>query len=149
MFIQRIVEAQFYDEFLEKVKAQLVEGEVNENWSMHVDGSMRFRGRLCVPRDMELRNEPLVDAHRAKYTIHLRSTKMYQDLKRQFWWSEMKRDIAQYVANCQTFQQMKVKYQRLAGLLQPLPIPEWKWDHITMDFVVGCQEIEAKKMEFG
>ena len=82
MVIQRIVEAQVRDEFLEKVKAQLVESEVDENWSMHVDGSVRFKGRLCVPRDVELRNELLADAHRAKYTIHLGSTKMYQDLKR-------------------------------------------------------------------
>ncbi|KAL6332901.1 hypothetical protein AAG906_019413 [Vitis piasezkii] len=84
MVIQRIVEAQVCDEFLEKVKAQLVEGEVDENWSMHVDGSVRFKGRLCVPRHVESRNELLVYAHRAKYTIHPRSTKMYQDLKRQF-----------------------------------------------------------------
>ena len=77
---------------------------------MHVDGSVRFRGRLCVPRDVELMNELLADAHRAKYTIHPRNTKMYQDLKRQFWWSGMKRDIAQYVANYQTCQQMKVEH---------------------------------------
>ena len=82
MFIQRIVEAQVHDEFLEKVKAQLVEGEVDENWSMHVDGSVKFKGRLCVLRDVELRNELLANAHRAKYTIHPGSTKMYQDLKR-------------------------------------------------------------------
>ena len=94
MFIQRIVEAQVHDEFLEKVKAQLVEGEEDENWSIHVDGSVRFRGRLCVPRDVELMNELLIYAYRAKYTIHLGNTKMYQDLKRQFWWSGMKRDIA-------------------------------------------------------
>ena len=84
MVIQRIVEAQVHDEFLENVKAQLVEGEVGENWSMHVDRIVRFKGRLCVPRDVELRNELLADAHRTKYTIHLGSTKMYQDLKRRF-----------------------------------------------------------------
>ena len=49
---------------------------------------------------MELKNELLADAHGTKYTIHPRSTKMYQDLKKQFWWSGMKKDIAQYVANC-------------------------------------------------
>ncbi|RVW60237.1 Transposon Ty3-I Gag-Pol polyprotein [Vitis vinifera] len=101
MVIQRIVEAQVHDEFLEKVKAQLVAGEIDENWSMYEDGSVRFKGRLCVPKDVELRNELLADAHRAKYTIHPGNTKMYQDLKRQFWWSGMKRDIAQFVANCQ------------------------------------------------
>ncbi|RVW18844.1 Transposon Ty3-I Gag-Pol polyprotein [Vitis vinifera] len=145
MVIQRIVEAQVHDEFLEKVKAQLVAGEIDENWSMYEDGSVRFKGRLCVPKDVELRNELLADAHRAKYTIHPGNTKMYQDLKRQFWWSGMKRDIAQFVANCQICQQVKAEHQRPAGLLQPLPIPEWKWDNITMDFVIGLPRTRSKK----
>ncbi|RVW66686.1 Transposon Ty3-I Gag-Pol polyprotein [Vitis vinifera] len=145
MVIQRIVEAQVHDEFLEKVKAQLVAGEIDENWSMYEDGSVRFKGRLCVPKDVELRNELLADAHKAKYTIHPGNTKMYQDLKRQFWWNGMKRDIAQFVANCQICQQVKVEHQRPAGLLQPLPIPEWKWDNITMDFVIGLPRTRSKK----
>ena len=82
MIIQRIMEAQVHDEFLEKVKAQLVEREVDENWFMHVDGSVRFKGRLCVLSDVELRNELIADTHRAKYTIRPGSTKMYQNLKR-------------------------------------------------------------------
>ncbi|WJZ99856.1 hypothetical protein VitviT2T_018269 [Vitis vinifera] len=110
MYIQRILEAQVRDEFLEKIKAQLVASEVDENWSMHEDRSVSFKGRLCVPRDVELRNEFLADAHKAKYTIHLGNTKMYQDLKRQFWRSGMKRDIAQFVANCQICQQVKVEH---------------------------------------
>ena len=93
---------------------------------MHVDESVRFKGRLCVLKDVELGNELLADAHRAKYTIHLRNTKMYQNLKKQFWWSGMKRYNAQYVANCQICQQVKTKHQKPAGLLQPLPILEWK-----------------------
>ncbi|RVX01265.1 Transposon Ty3-I Gag-Pol polyprotein [Vitis vinifera] len=107
--------------------------------------SWEGQGRLCVPRDVELRNELLADAHRAKYTIHLGNTKMYQDLKREFWWSGMKRDIAQFVANFPICQQVKVEHQRPAGLLQPLPIPEWKWDHITMDFVIGFPRTRSKK----
>ena len=123
--------------FQKKVKAQQVKSEVDENWSMHADGSVRFKGKLCVLRDMEFRNELLVNDHRAKYTIHLGNTKMYQDLKREFWWSGMKRDIAQFVANFPICQQVKVEHQKHAGLLQLLPILEWKWDHITMDFVIG------------
>ena len=95
-----------------------------------------------MPRDVELRNELLIDAHRAKNTIHPGSTKMYQDLKRQFWWSAMKRDIAQYVAICQ---QVKTKHYKYAWLLQPLPIHKWKWDHITMDFVIWLPRTRSKK----
>ena len=47
----------------------------------------------------------------------------------------MKKDVAEYVGRCYTCQQVKAEHQRPAGLLQPLPVSEWKWDHITMDFV--------------
>ena len=59
---------------------------------------------------------------------------MYKDLKRHFWWEGMKREVAVHVSKCLTCQQVKAKHQ---SLLQTLPIPQWKWEHITMDFVVG------------
>ncbi|XP_028096045.1 uncharacterized protein LOC114295956 [Camellia sinensis] len=68
---------------------------------------------------------------------------MYKDLKRNFWWNNMKREIAQYVAQCLVCQQVKVEYQRPAGKLQHLPIPEWKWEHITMDFVTGLPRTQG------
>ena len=49
----------------------------------------------------------------------------------------MKREIAKFVAECLTCQQVKIEHQRPSGLLKPLLIPEWKWEHITMDFVLG------------
>ena len=49
----------------------------------------------------------------------------------------MKGDIAEFVSKCLTCQQIKAEHKHPAGLLQSLPIPEWKWEHITMDFVVG------------
>ena len=49
----------------------------------------------------------------------------------------MKVDIAKYVAACGVCQQVKAEHKRPAGLMQSLEIPEWKWEHITMDFVVG------------
>ena len=62
---------------------------------------------------------------------------MYKDLRQNYWWSGMKRDIAQFVAQCLVCQQVKGEHQRPAGFLQPLFILEWKWEHITMDFVTG------------
>ncbi|KAL5580094.1 hypothetical protein UlMin_012536 [Ulmus minor] len=62
---------------------------------------------------------------------------MYQDLKGRFWWSGMKKEVAEYVAKCLICQKVKAEHQRPGGELQPLDIPEWKWDQITMDFVVG------------
>ena len=60
---------------------------------------------------------------------------MYQDLRNNFWWDGMKRDIAKFVYKCLVCQQMKAEHKKLLGLLVPLSIPEWKWCHIIMDFV--------------
>ena len=62
---------------------------------------------------------------------------MYQDLKQAYWWTRMKHEIAQFVNECDVCRRVKAEHQRPAGLLQPLAIPEWKFDHIEMDFVTG------------
>jgi hypothetical protein len=55
----------------------------------------------------------------------------------------MKRDVAEYIALCDTYQRVKAEHQRPAGLLQPLKIPEWKWEEIGMDFIVGLPRTQA------
>ena len=62
---------------------------------------------------------------------------MYKDLQENFWWHGMKRDIATFIACCDSCQRIKAEHQKPAGLLQPNKIPEWKWDEIRMDFIVG------------
>jgi hypothetical protein len=76
-------------------------------------------------------------AHRSPYTVHLGGTRMYQDIKESYWWNNMKRDIAKFVEQCPTCQQVKIEYQRLIGTLKPLVIPKWKWDEIAMNFILG------------
>lgn len=77
------------------------------------------------------------EAHKSKYSIHPGDSKMYKDLRRQFWWSGMKKDIAEYVSRCLTCQQVNIEHRSPSGLLQPLSVAEWKWEHITMGFVSG------------
>jgi hypothetical protein len=62
---------------------------------------------------------------------------MYQDLKQHYWWTKMKIEIAGYVARCDTCRRVKAIHLKTAGLLQSLPIPTWKWEDISMDFIVG------------
>jgi hypothetical protein len=104
-----------------------------------------FGKRLVVPVDLEIRKTIFEEAHMSKFSIHPGSTKMYQDLKQNFWWSNMKVDIAKYVVECDTCHQMKASHLKLAGVLQPLSIPMWKWDDISMDFIVGLPLIARKK----
>src|SRR3954466_7480265 len=62
---------------------------------------------------------------------------MYRDLRQRLSWTGMKREIAQFVAECDVCRRIKAQHQRPAGILQPLPIPEWKWDKVSMDFITG------------
>jgi hypothetical protein len=96
-----------------------------------------FKDRLCVPNVQSIRELILKEAHETAYSIHPSSEKMYQDLKKKFWWSGMKREIAEHVAMSDSCRRIKAEHQRSAGLLQPLRIPQWKWDEIGMDFIVG------------
>ncbi|KAL0536297.1 hypothetical protein IC582_025240 [Cucumis melo] len=69
--------------------------------------------------------------------MHPGSTKMYLDLKRVYWWRNMKREVAEFVSKCLVCQQVKAPRQKPAGLLQPLSVPEWKWENVSMDFITG------------
>jgi hypothetical protein len=69
---------------------------------------------------------------------------MYKDVKTIYWWYDMKQDIVEYVSLCDTCQRVKVEHQRPVGLLQPLKIPEWKWEEIGMDFIVGLPRTQAR-----
>ena len=72
----------------------------NPDFVLSYDGILRFGIRLCVPNDEDLRRELLEEAHCSKFAIHPGRTKMYKDLRQNYWWSGMKRDIAQFVAQC-------------------------------------------------
>jgi hypothetical protein len=85
-------------------------------------GVLWFKNRLCVPKG-EAREVLLDEAHNSAYSIHPGTTKMYLDLKTRYWWRGMKKEIAQYVARCDTCQRTKAEHQKPAGLLQPLPVP--------------------------
>jgi len=89
-------------------------------------GILWFEDRLVVPKNHELRKQILDEAHLSKFSIHPGSTKMYQDLKQKFWWTRMKREIAKYVVECDTCQRVQASHLKVAGTLQPLPIPSCK-----------------------
>ncbi|KAL0553621.1 hypothetical protein IC582_007521 [Cucumis melo] len=72
--------------------------------------------------------------------MHPGSTKMYQDLRCVYWWRNMKREWADFVSRCFVCQQMKAPRQRPTGLLQPLGVPGWKWESVSMDFITGLSK---------
>ena len=110
-------------------------GTGDKGWTTHTDGSLQYRGRVVVPQSTDLREEILSEFHCSRFAVHLGCTKMYQDLRRQYYWSGMKRHVGDFVRRCLTCQQVKAEHQKPTGLLQPLEVAEWKWEHVTMDFM--------------
>ncbi|GJV13590.1 putative reverse transcriptase domain-containing protein, partial [Tanacetum coccineum] len=99
------------------------------------DGTLCLNGRSWLPCYGDLRTVIMHESHKSKYSIHPGSDKMYQDMKKLYWWPNMKADIATYVSKCLTCARVKAEHQRPSGLLVQPKIPQWKWDNITMDFV--------------
>ncbi|KAL0559002.1 hypothetical protein IC582_003591 [Cucumis melo] len=133
---QRIIDAQSNDPYLVE-KRGLAEAGQTVEFSLSSDGGLLFERRLCVPSDSAVKTELLSEAHSSPFSMHPGSTKMYQDLKRVYWWRNMKREVAEFVSRCLVCQQVKAQRQKPAGLLQPLSIPEWKWENVSMDFITG------------
>ena len=134
--LEDIRKAQEEDEYV--IKAQKFNEEAKKGeFTVTSDGTIRFKGRVYVPETADLREQLLTEAHETPYSVHPGTTKMYQDLKKGYWWPGMKKDVVRFVEKCLTCQQVKAEHQRPAGTLQPLEIPEWKWEQITMDFVSG------------
>ncbi|GJU63384.1 putative reverse transcriptase domain-containing protein [Tanacetum coccineum] len=99
------------------------------------DGTLCLRNRSWIPCFGDLRELIMYESHKSKYSIHPGSDKMYQDLKKLYWWPNMKAEIATYVSKCLTCANVKVEYQKPSGLLVQPMIPVWKWENITMDFI--------------
>ncbi|GJT08268.1 putative reverse transcriptase domain-containing protein [Tanacetum coccineum] len=106
-----------------------------EKLEPRINGTLCLNGRSWLPCYGDLRFVIMHESHKSKYSIHPGSKKMYQDMKKVYWWPNMKADIATYVSKCLTCARVKVEHQRPLGFLVQPTIPEWKWDNITMDLI--------------
>ncbi|GJS34573.1 putative reverse transcriptase domain-containing protein [Tanacetum coccineum] len=143
---KQILNAQTKAQKPENIKSEDVGGMLIENakfpkaireqkLELRADGTLCLNGRSWLPCYGDLRTVIMHESHKSKYSIHPGSDKMYQDMKKLYWWPNMKADIATYVNKCLTCAKVKAEHQRPSGLLVQPKIPEWKWDNITMDFV--------------
>jgi hypothetical protein len=133
-----IMAAQKNDERMSHIRRRMQESDPKVNcFHEDTEETLWFKDRLVVPKKEVLKKKILDEAHTSRYSIHLGSTKMYHDLRQQFWWTQMKRKTTHYVSECDTCQKVKDDYMKPRGLLQPLSILDWKWDNIGMDFIMG------------
>jgi hypothetical protein len=117
-----IREGQLEDAKLKEIR-QLIRDNKTSDFLEDSQGTLWLGKWICVPNLKPIKESILREAHDSTYSIHPGSTKMYKDLKIRYWWNGMKRDVAEYIALCDTCQQVKAEHQRPAGLLQPLKIP--------------------------
>ncbi|GJS01961.1 putative reverse transcriptase domain-containing protein [Tanacetum coccineum] len=137
---KRILEAQIEALKPENLENEDVGGMIRkdipkEKLKPHADGTLWLNNRSWLPCYGDLRFVIMHESHKSKYSIHPGSENMYQDMKKLYWWPNMKANIAAYVSKCLTCAKVKAEHQRSSGLLVQPAIPEWKWDNITMDFI--------------
>jgi hypothetical protein len=86
----------------------------------------------------------LKEMHNVPYVGHPGYQKMVIAVKSHYYWPDMKKEIVEYITRCMECQRVKAEHRHPAGLLQPLPIPEWKWEMVTMDFITGLPRTNKK-----
>ena len=133
--LSRVIKSQGQDTKISSIKDRVQSSIGDEGWAIHTDGILRFRERVMVPQSANLREEILREFQCSRFVVYPGGTKMYHDLRHQYYWSGMKKHVGDYVHRCLMCQKIKAEHQRLAGLLQPLKVAEWKWEHVMMDFV--------------
>jgi hypothetical protein len=136
--LDQVVMAQLSDKGVQIIKENLHQKvEKYKCFRQDRKGILWFEDKLVVPKNRDLKKRILDEAHLSKFSMHPGSTKMYHDLKPLYWWTRMKREIAKYVSECDMCQRIKASHLKSAGTLQPLSIPSWKMDDISMDFFMG------------
>ncbi|KAF3642184.1 hypothetical protein FXO37_22638 [Capsicum annuum] len=127
-----IKEKQVLDTILIKLKSD-VGGQNVVVFEIGGDSTLRYQGRMCVPDVDGLRQRILAEALESRYVIHSGLTKMYHDLKDNYWWNGLRRDVADFVAKCMVCQQVKVEHMRPGVLYQENELPKWTWEHLTLE----------------
>ena len=107
-----------------------------KNFSIQ-DGYLLHKGRVCVPMDIDRRRQILYECHDSPSARHSGIRKTYALVRQQFYWPGLHKDFLDYVVQCQKCQVNKAERLKAGGLLQPLEIPQGKWESISMDFIVG------------
>ena len=109
------------------LKVQLFGGK-NKEFKTSADGVIYFKERICVPNFEFLKDQIMSKAHKTPYSVHTGASKMYKDLRENYWWPNMKNEVAEYVSKCLTCQKVKAEHRHPEGDLQKIERPEWKWE---------------------
>jgi hypothetical protein len=143
----KILEAAESDQKYKELKEKLQQGNLEhkvEDYKLEGDEIIRYKGRIYVPNYRELKNLILVEMHNVPYAGHPGYHKSIAAVKSQYYCPVMKKEVYEFITKCLACQKVKEEHKHLAGLLQPLPIPEWKWEVVIMDFITKLPRTNRK-----
>ena len=127
-----------------KLIQQFVENE-QKDISFHMaDGIIYKDNRIYVPDVNDIKSKLINEYHDIPMGGHVGIHKTIERLSRNWYWPKMRKDVEEYVRSCVPCQQNKPSHQRPMGLLQPLPIPDKRWQQVTMDLIVRLPETKNK-----
>ena len=100
----------YKDAEIVSIRDRVQSGAGDKGRAIHTDCSLRYRGRVVVPQLTDMRKEILREFHCSRFMVHPSGMKMYHDLRRQYYWSKMKRHVGDFVRRCLTCQQVKTEH---------------------------------------
>eukprot|EP00253_Pinus_taeda_P017334 PITA_17334 len=139
-FLDIIKEISGQDTEYQRLKQQIQQSDGKDNqqeFTTDDAGIVYFQQRIYVPNQNKIKSLIMDEFHISHYAGHPGYQKMMKAIRKEYFWPGMKKDVVEYLAQCLECQQIKAEHQHPAGLLQPLPIPQWKWEIISMDFITG------------
>ena len=133
--VDQILQANQESSSLDELQDQAWDNKNEDcSWKLE-DGLLLWKDWLFIPDDdPELQTWLLDEVHSQVSTAHLGQTKTQQLVKSRYYWPTWRKDVEWYVWNCNKCQHMKNPWDKMPGLLNPLPIPKQPWQHISMDF---------------
>eukprot|EP00253_Pinus_taeda_P019019 PITA_19019 len=137
-FLEIIKETTDQDTEYQQLKLQIQKSareDSQQEYELDDAGRIYFKKRLYVPNQSKIKNLIMDEFHVSHYASHPGYQKMITAIRKEYFWPGMKKNIVEYLSQCLECQQIKAEHQHPAGLLQPLRVPEWKWEAISMDFI--------------
>jgi len=121
-----------YISLWKKVKEDQMKREILD-FKINSVKTLTFKYRIYVPNQTSLKQLILDESHRKPCAGHVGYHKLLSAIR--YFWLDLRKDATEYLSKCLECQLVKAKHQHLVGFLQPLPIPEWKWETISLDFI--------------
>jgi hypothetical protein len=127
-----------------KFTCEVMDGQIQDDWYRVIDDVIFYKDRVYLVPDSGLKKKILTAVHDSPLACHQGFFKTYRQITERFSWKGLKQDVMRHVSECVTCQQNRSEHALPVGILQPLPIPEQKWESISMDFITGLPKVQGK-----